>query len=181
MDGPAKTAASWHSGTEAPEYDLATILRLSSGGATGWAFTDRDGSVVSCKLTLRPQNTRMICIEIAPVFRGETMNPIYGLDGVGIGDAAADRAADEWIGGCARLSAAATQRCRPPGSRRHGLGSLHLLEGEGPERSLRAAGDPKISGCSAGNADVVLAIRAAQPGDLARHAAAGRPTERPAA
>jgi glycogen debranching enzyme len=129
-----------------PELDLVTILRLSGIAATGWAYSDRSGSVVSCKLTLRPQNTRTLCIEVAPVFRGETMEPIYGLDGVGIGDAAADRAAEEWMGGCARLSAANPTVQTAWDRAAADLGSLHLLEGEGPERFTPAAGIPNYIG-----------------------------------
>ncbi|HST74127.1 MAG TPA: hypothetical protein VLJ20_02055 [Acetobacteraceae bacterium] len=60
--------------------------------------------MVWCRLKLSPQNTHTICIEVAPVFRGETVEPIHGLDRVGVGDA--DRVAEAWMGGCARLSAA---------------------------------------------------------------------------
>ncbi len=129
-----------------PELDLATILRFSGGGATDWAYANRGGSVVSCKIALRPQNTRTVGIDVAPVFRGETFAPMHGLDGVPTGDPAAARVAEEWMAGCARLSTANPTVQIAWDRAAADLGSLHLLEGEGPERFTLAAGIPNYIG-----------------------------------
>jgi glycogen debranching enzyme len=129
-----------------PELDLATTLRFSGSGATDWAYANRGGGVVSCKIALRPQNTRTVGIDIAPVFRGETVEPIHGLDGVPVGDPAAARVAEEWMDGCARLAAANPTVQTAWDRAAADLGSLHLLEGEEVERFTPAAGIPNYIG-----------------------------------
>ncbi|MBN9562273.1 MAG: hypothetical protein J0H14_16340 [Alphaproteobacteria bacterium] len=129
-----------------PELDLATTLRFSGDGATDWAYANRGGSVVSCKLALRPQNTRTVGIDIAPVFRGETFAPIHGLDGVPTGDPVAARVTEEWTAACAHLSTGNSTVQTAWDRAAADLGSLHLLEGEGVERFTLAAGIPNYIG-----------------------------------
>jgi glycogen debranching enzyme len=124
-----------------PELSHATILRFA--GPTD--FVEGMGSI-SCSLHLAPQQTRTLSLDVAPVFKGERIDPFYGLDGAIKHGCPADQVREEWNAGCVRLRTTnplvqtAWERAAAD------LGSLHLLEGEGPERFTPAAGIPKYTG-----------------------------------
>ncbi|MGH7011751.1 MAG: MGH1-like glycoside hydrolase domain-containing protein, partial [Caulobacteraceae bacterium] len=116
----------------------ACLVRFSGLGR----FTHQKG-LVCCALELDSQQTRTLSIDVAPVFCGERIEPIYGLDGAIAGESVADEVLQEWETGCARLLVsnptvqAAWERAAAD------LGALQLLEGEAEERFTPAAGVPK--------------------------------------
>ncbi len=124
-----------------PELSHATIVRFA-GSAD---FFEGMGSI-GCSITLPPQRPRTISVDVSPVFKGERFDPFYGLDGAIQPGCPADDVREEWDAGCARLLTtnplvqAAWDRAAAD------LGSLHLLDGEGAERFMPAAGIPKYTG-----------------------------------
>ncbi len=120
-----------------PDLAHETIVRFSGPGE----FMEGMGTV-SCALELAPQQTLTLCIDVAPVFLGERIEPFYGLDGEIAGDCPADQVRAEWDEGCARLTAANSTVQTAWDRARADLGSLQLLEGEGEERFTPAAGVP---------------------------------------
>jgi glycogen debranching enzyme len=120
-----------------PDLPHETVARFS-GPAD---FVEGMGKV-SCALDLEPQQTRTVLFDVAPVFKGEKIEPFYGLDGAIKGDCPADQVREEWDAGCAVLSTANPTVQEAWNRAVSDLGALALLEGEGPERFTPAAGVP---------------------------------------
>jgi len=124
-----------------PELPHGTVVRL-----TGPADFIEGVGGVACSLHLAPRQTITIGIDVAPVFRGERTDPFYGLDGAVRHGCPADQVREEWNEGCAGLRAANPTVQTAWDRAAADLGSLHLLEGEGPERFTPAAGIPNYTG-----------------------------------
>ncbi len=124
-----------------PELPHGTIVRF-----TGPADFAEGLGTVSCALDLAPQQTRTLGIDVSPVFKGERIDPFYGLDGVIRDGCPADQVRQEWNAGCVELRAANPVVQTAWDRAAADLGSLHLLEGEGPERFTPAAGIPNYTG-----------------------------------
>ncbi len=120
-----------------PDLPHETVVRFS-GPAD---FVEGMGTV-TCSLDLAPQKPCTLGIDVAPVFKGERIDPFYGLDGAIKDGCPADQVREEWNAGCARLSAANPVVQTTWDRAAADLGSLQLLEGEGPERFTPAAGIP---------------------------------------
>ncbi len=124
-----------------PDLAHVSLVRFSGPGD----FAEGLG-VVSCTISLRPRQTETLSIEVVPVFRGEAIEPFYGLDGVAVRDTTPDRLRDDWTGECARLVAANAPVQTAWDRAAADIGSLHLLEGDGPEQFTPAAGIPNYIG-----------------------------------
>lgn len=124
-----------------PELRHATRVRFQGSGR----FAE-DRGTVTCTLTLRNQETGTFGMEVVPVFCGQPVAPFYGIDGISKGSPEPDRVQQEWDAGCARLQVANPPVQAAWDRAAADLGSLQLLEGDGPERFAPAAGMPKYSG-----------------------------------
>lgn len=123
-----------------PKLEHGTIIRFS-----GAAFTERHG-LVCCRITLAPQETITLAVEVTPIFCGERIEPIFGRDGMLRPEAAAYYARPEWEDRCTRLSAANPIVQNAWDRAASDLASLLLLEGEDDERFMPAAGVPNYIG-----------------------------------
>ena len=120
----------------------ATRIRLTAPEAN---IRD-EGEAVTVALTLAPQQTRRIAIEVAPVFLGGTIEPWFGLDGAPTGRNTAITLHKEWLARSADLELA-DPRVQAAWSRAAtDLWSLHSLEGEGEAVFAPIAGVPKYAG-----------------------------------
>jgi glycogen debranching enzyme len=120
-----------------PDLPHETVARFS-GPAD---FVEGMGKVC-CALDLEPQQTRTVLLDVAPVFKGEKIEPFHGLDGAIKDGCPADQVREEWDAGCAVLSAANPTVQDAWNRAVSDLGALALLEGEGQERFTPAAGVP---------------------------------------
>ncbi len=120
-----------------PELPHGTIVSF-----TGPADFVEGMGTVFCGLELAPQQTRTLGIDVAPVFKGERIDPSYGLDGAIKAGCTAEKVREEWNAGCARLRVTNPVVQTAWDRAAADLGSLHLLEGEGEERFTPAAGVP---------------------------------------
>ncbi|MGH6991762.1 MAG: amylo-alpha-1,6-glucosidase, partial [Caulobacteraceae bacterium] len=121
-----------------PDLAHACLVRFSGPGR----FTHQEG-LVSCTVALDTQQTQTLSIDVVPVFCGERIEPMYGLDGALAGESAADAVLEEWEGGCARLAVSNPIVQSAWDRAAADLGALQLLEGEAEERFTPAAGVPK--------------------------------------
>ena len=147
----------------------ATRVRLASPGAD---IRD-DGEAVSLTLTLPPQQTGRIAIEVAPVFLGEPIEPWFGFDGAETGRNEALALHKEWLSRSTDFEPA-DPRMKAAWSRAAtDLWSLHMLEGKGAAVFAPIAGIPKYAGLF-GRDSLVAGIQSAflNPSTLAGSLAA---------
>ncbi|HEU5017159.1 MAG TPA: glycogen debranching N-terminal domain-containing protein [Pseudolabrys sp.] len=123
-----------------PQLDHGTIIAFS-----GAAFAERNGTVC-CRLTLAPQETLSLAIDITPIFLGERVEPLFCGDGMLRPNAGSSWTRDEWAEGCTQFSAGNEVVQNAWDRAASDLASLQLHEGDGDERFTPAAGIPKYVG-----------------------------------
>ena len=132
-----------------------------------------DGEAVSLTLTLAPQQTGRIAIEVAPVFLGEAIEPWFGFDGAETGGNEALARHKEWLSRSAVFEASDPRMTEAWRRAATDLWSLHRLEGEGEAVFAPIAGIPKYAGLF-GRDSLVAGIQSAflNPSTLAGSLAA---------
>jgi glycogen debranching enzyme len=123
-----------------PRLNHATTVRLLGEGR----FTG-NGTAVSCRLGLQPQETCTLSLDVIPSFFGARQTPFYGRDGMAVQEPSPDALRDEWAAGCTRLSTENASVQEAWDRAISDLASLHLLDGRGAERFTPAAGVPKYT------------------------------------
>ena len=124
-----------------PDLHLATGIRISGGDE----LTDL-GDAVACRLGLRPNEPRVLSVDVAPVFEGEEVEPIYGRDGTFSSEDHSIQARRDWVAGCTHLSAANAVVQVAWEQAVSDLASMQLLDGLGAEQFMIVAGIPKYTG-----------------------------------
>ena len=140
-----------HSGKEAhgdlalrykhPDLQLGARIRIVGGDA----LTDT-GDAVACTVSLRPQEPRIIAIDLMPVFDGELVEPFFGRDGTFDHKARATQIRQRWLEGCAIVSAANPVVQAAWDQAVSDLASLQLLDGPDDEPYMIIAGVPNYTG-----------------------------------
>ncbi|MFO1432734.1 MAG: glycogen debranching N-terminal domain-containing protein [Candidatus Competibacteraceae bacterium] len=119
--------------------DHAPRVRFSGAGA---GFGYRDGLVRY--MTVRKSHTPVrLSVDVIPVFCGHAIPPAYGGDAFRARATEQDEARAHWAEAATRLSTPVAMVQRAWDRAACDLGSLFLLEGNGPERYMPAAGIPE--------------------------------------
>ncbi len=126
---------------EHPDLPLATGIRISGGDE----LTDL-GDAIACRLGLPAHEPRVLTLDVAPVFEGKSVEPIYGTDGAFSSDDPSIQARRDWVADCAQLSAANAVVQVAWEQAVSDLASMQLLDGPGAEQFMIVAGVPKYTG-----------------------------------
>ncbi len=123
-----------------PRLDHATTIDVAGADAL---FDE--GSVLRMLLHLAPQQPRLLCIDIAPVFLGTPLPPWHGVDGVVTRHHPDGDHEARWRADCAILETA-TDAVQVAWDRAVAdLASMHMLDGTGEARFTPMAGIPKYT------------------------------------
>ncbi|MFC0406778.1 amylo-alpha-1,6-glucosidase [Roseomonas elaeocarpi] len=124
-----------------PGLDLATTVALAGGD--GWSEA---GERLECRLRLRPQEPRLITLDLSPRMAGTETAPFYGVDGGFAPEATPAAARRDWADGCAVLEAGDPAVQATWDRAVSDLASLQTGEGTEGQPWMVVAGIPNFSG-----------------------------------
>lgn len=124
-----------------PRLDHATRIEIAAPGILA-----DDGTSVSVTLSLAPQETARIAIDVVPVFLGEAGEPWFGLDGAPTAGAGAIARRKTWLARCIDFEPANPIVAAAWARAATDLWSLQSLEGKGDAIFAPIAGIPKYAG-----------------------------------
>ena len=124
-----------------PKLRLGARLTIAGGDA----LTDT-GEAVACEVMLTPHVSRIISVDLMPVFDGVLIKPFFGQDGTFSQEARATEARQSWLHGCAILTADNPVVQAAWDQAVSDLASLQLLDGPDSEPYMIIAGVPNYTG-----------------------------------
>ena len=124
-----------------PDLQLATRLHVEGGDTL-----TETSEALTCTVSLRPREPRIISVDLSPVFDGKPVEPFFGRDGTFDKEARATKARQSWLEGCAVLTTGNPVVQTAWDQAVSDLASLQLLDGPDDEPYMVIAGVPNYTG-----------------------------------
>lgn len=145
----APVERTWHPGEEGSGELRFTYTHARLNHATRIRFAGGrlfdEGDAIRAVLTLPAGATRIVSIDVAPVFFGDAIEPWFGLDGDRTPHHPDPACSEAWLRDTAILEAGNTQVQEAWDRAVADLASLQTLRGRGDERFTPMAGIPKYT------------------------------------